>query len=493
MMVTLGDVSIILGVMDTAIVSRICEIDVRIGEAWTRMPFRYGNACLTAVPLVHIATTVEARGGRVARGVGADCLPPRWFDKDPGRDFRRNVDDQLAAINAARRVYVECGRTATASYSLWRAAYPGVLEACGELGLNKLTASFGSSLVERSLIDATCRLAGVSFFEALHEGLLGYQSGPELPATPRASIAARHTVGLGDFIRDDDIPDEERLDDGLPQSLEAAVRAYGLRYFKVKVSGDSAHDLERLGRIAELLASVCPDRVWISLDGNEQYRDLGVLEELIEGLRRTEAGARFVESIVFIEQPLARELALEDDVRPAVERLGRLRPVIIDESDDDLNAFPRATELGYRGCSVKNCKGVFKALSFCRHAHRLNEQCGERRYFQTGEDLANLAVVPLQQDLTTLAVVGVTHAERNGHHYFRGLAHLPVRERDSAARTHPDIYTVRDGLPHVRIEDGRIECGSLHAPGYGYSCELALDERVPVEEWRFERLGLSES
>jgi hypothetical protein len=30
---------------------------------------------------------------------------------------------------------------------------------------------------------------------------------------------------------------------------------------------------------------------------------------------------------------------------------------------------------------------------------------------------------------------------------------------------------------------------SLHAPGYGYACEIAFEERTPLEKWRFDRLG----
>jgi hypothetical protein len=38
-------------------------------------------------------------------------------------------------------------------------------------------------------------------------------------------------------------------------------------------------------------------------------------------------------------------------------------PMIIDESDAELTSLRRALELGYRGTSHKNCKGVFKGLA----------------------------------------------------------------------------------------------------------------------------------
>ena len=138
------------------------EIDVRVGEAWTRMPFRYGNACLTAVPLLHLELVAEAgpTPSPTVRGVAADCLPPRWFDKDPLKDFRANVDDQLAAIEIAREVYlaVASDQSPASVHELWLRAFPEVITRCAEQrGLNRLTASFGSSLVERAAIDAACR------------------------------------------------------------------------------------------------------------------------------------------------------------------------------------------------------------------------------------------------------------------------------------------------------------------------------------------------
>jgi hypothetical protein len=67
-----------------------------------------------------------------------------------------------------------------------------------------------------------------------------------------STIAARHTIGLLDPLTEDEIA--EPLDDGLPQSLEAVITRYGHRWFKIKLSGDVAADLDRLGRIASVSA-----------------------------------------------------------------------------------------------------------------------------------------------------------------------------------------------------------------------------------------------
>ena len=75
---------------------RLIEVEAFIHDISTRMPFRYGIACMTAAPALHIRLTIEDSNGKTAQGVAADGLPPRWFDKDPGKSLRQNVEDQAA-------------------------------------------------------------------------------------------------------------------------------------------------------------------------------------------------------------------------------------------------------------------------------------------------------------------------------------------------------------------------------------------------------------
>jgi hypothetical protein len=66
----------------------------------------------------------------------------------------------------------------------------------------------------------------------LHPSLAGTTPRDWLPATPPAEVFARHTVGLSDPLTDAEIPAGERVDDGLPQSLVACIRFYGLSISK---------------------------------------------------------------------------------------------------------------------------------------------------------------------------------------------------------------------------------------------------------------------
>ncbi|MCH2362987.1 MAG: mandelate racemase, partial [Planctomycetes bacterium] len=182
-------------------------------------------------------------------------------------------------------------------------------------------------------------------------------------------------------------------------------------------------------------------------------------------------------------QPLSRETALSADAERGLRELAALRPIVIDESDDSLDSFRRATELGYSGTSHKNCNGIFKSLHNRRIVCELNREAGEERYFQSAEDLANLPIIPLQQDLAAVAALGIPHVERNGHHYFRGLDHLPPAEAAWVLKALPDLYQPFANSARLLIRNGSLNVASLQGEGFGYACELSLEERLPLEDW----------
>jgi hypothetical protein len=146
--------------------------------------------------------------------------------------------------------------------------------------------------------------------------------------------------------------------------------------------------------------------------------------------------------------------------------------------------------LGYRGVSHKNCKGVYKSLHNLALAATHNARAGRAELFLSAEDLTNLPVVPLQADLAAVALLGISHVERNGHHYFRGLGHLTAAERTAALAAHPDLYERRGGEAFLRVAEGALACASLQVPGMGFSALPDMAAMTPVEDWAFESLGV---
>ncbi|MBT3343186.1 MAG: hypothetical protein HN712_05580 [Gemmatimonadetes bacterium] len=482
-----------------AIAVAVRDVAFHMRNVRTRMPFRYGVATLTSVPILHVTLTAELAAGGIATGYAADILPPKWFDKDPAKDYADNVDDLLFVARAAAEALCETGQQPGSVFALWRQVYDATLAAGDGRGLNHLTASHGCTLMERALIDAVGRGTQRSYHQLLRAAenplgidlsqiqpsLAGIDVADVVAATPSASIAVRHTVGLTDPIEDADIPAEDVLNDTLPQSLQAYIRAQGLTHFKVKIQGDADHDLERLRQIAALVDQDVEGAV-ISLDGNEQYTDLSTFESLL-GRVESELPS-FYEAITYIEQPLERSVALDPSQGDSIRGISEKKAMVVDESDGDLDTFRQAIDLGYRGVSTKNCKGVLKALANTALAQQRSRDGAT--LFLTAEDLMNLPVVPLQQDLTHIAALGLDHAERNGHHYVRGLDHLTPSECEACLSEHGDLYTRNTtGMSHLAVCNGRIDVTGLQVPGLGIGTDTVdTTSMIPLADWRFDSL-----
>lgn len=444
-----------------------------------RMPFRYGIVTMTEVPHVLLRLTFEIDGFRQA-GVAADHLPPKWFTKDPGRPVAEEIDEMLAVIRAA---VAHAGAVrASNPFRFWRELYAVQAGWAQARSLPPLLAQFGTSLVERALIDAFCQARSLTLTAALQGNFLGVELGELhaplagsrpcdwLPQAPPAEVYARHTVGLVDPIEDADIAAGDRVDDGLPQSLAACIRFYGLRHFKLKIDADMERARDRLQRVAAVLARECRDGFAFSLDGNESFRDPAAFAAKLRALLAVPTLRSFWPHLLFVEQPLHRAVALTPAADWA-EWPGR-PPIIIDESDATVDSLPMALALGYAGTSHKNCKGVFKGVA---HACLLTQlRAAGQATMLSGEDLSNVGPVALTQDLAVQAALGVTSVERNGHHYFAGLAQFPPVIQEHMLTHHPDLYTrSAAGWPRVDVRAGRLELGSVLSAPFG--CAPGLD------------------
>ena len=423
---------------------RVAAIELFERDVRLRMPFRFGVVTLTESPQAFARARIRLEDGREALGAAAELLAPKWFDKDPALSNEDNCDQLRASLGRAREQYL-----AHEARTAWAHASPA----------RGLVENYGPALLDRALLDALCRALGVSFYRAVQTNLVGAGSfeGMDLGAffatlKPRVAIAARHTVGLVDPITA--AAQKTRVGDGLPETLEEVVARYGHRYFKLKVGGDMRADVQRLAAIASVLDRIA-DPYHVSLDGNEQYEDMQGVAALWARMKAEPRLRRLVDSVLFIEQPVKRSRALERKVE------GIDKPVIIDESDDSLDAFPRAKALGYRGVSSKTCKGIYKSL-----VNRARCATWGDGYFMSGEDLTIQAGLALQQDTALVSLLGLTHLERNGHHYVNGMAGLPQPEQDAFLAAHPDLYERSQGAVRVRIAEGMLSVGSLDCPGY---------------------------
>lgn len=481
---------------------------VVLKESWlglrnstTRIPFRYGNACLTRCPQAVLMAVVEV-GGKVVRGFAGDCLPPGWFDKSPDKNFAAQIDDMIAVIKAAEKTFAEEFASPVEFFPAWLIAYERVQRRAAEWGMTPLVASFGISLLERAIIDAMARAAGKSFCAAMRENLYAIAPGfvhqqlaglapcDWLPREPRQSVWVRHTVGLGDPLTAADIPANERLDDGYPQALEQYITRTGTRYFKIKVSNHLEHDLQRLATFAALVERHLGNDYRVTLDGNEQYDRAEDFDLLMESMRAAPVLQTLLQNTLAIEQPLARHIALDAGHTAGIRALCQWRPVIIDESDGTLDSYAQALELGYRGVSSKNCKGTVKSILNAGLTWLANDRGAKADYLMTGEDLCSVGIIPVQADLCLAATLGLEHVERNGHHYHPGLSYLPKSQQQAALAAHGDFYRESGSVIRPHVEQGRFHIESLHCRGFGFAVEPDLSAYTFADDWQFQSLGL---
>jgi hypothetical protein len=431
---------------------RVREVGVFLRPVRTRMPFRYGKAEVLGQPYAHLRVRFEPE----VTGVSAAALPPLWFDKREGLTHEESIRELLGSIRAAARVYTTL--PAATAYGLHQAGEPQARRRCA--GMNDLTAGFGVALLDQAAIDATCRLAGRTFHQGLREDLFGFGPLP-VPERPLGTILVRHTVGLSDPITRTDVA--QSVQDGLPEALEDVIRTYGVRWFKVKISGEADGTMDRLRRIASVLRG----DYGVTLDGNEQFHSMGEVRDLVHRIDRDPLLGEFWRRTAWIEQPVDRNHSMEGPL----PSLGK--PVIIDESDGTDDAVDRALSLGYAGISAKNCKGVFRTL----HSFRRVKETGA---ILSSEDLMNIPVVPLQQDLSVAAALGIPHSERNGHHYIRAFEYVSPREREAALRDYPSLY--RPDPPSVRIEQGALDLREVNAFAFGVRTEPDWEALAPAPD-----------
>ncbi|MBW2240909.1 MAG: hypothetical protein JRH01_02900 [Deltaproteobacteria bacterium] len=440
-----------------------------------RIPFRFGKVTVTEAPLVTARVEIS-NGHERTVGHSADLAVPKWFEKDARKTAGEDMRELFASTLRAGRAFE--GRAGTA-FQIWQAAHANT---------TSLVDGYGLALVERATLDAVCRSAGISFRGALEEDVFGFDPSALLPETaglrspallapePPSHVLLRHTVGGLDPLESREVTAELRGEDGHPVALEEDIQRFDLRAYKLKLGGDPAVDLRRLTAIARVVAEHSKPGPLFTLDANEQYANLRELARLLDLLAADPDGRSVLDGLAYIEQPLPREQSFDPASADDVRAISQTAPLLIDEADSSIDAFSRALAIGYRGVSVKNCKGIFRALA--NRALCLTRGEGA---FQTSEDLTNLPVLSLQQDLTTLAALGLPHTERNGHHFFPGLSVVPPAEAEAALVAQPDLYERQDEHIVLKIREGRLSLDCQHATGYGCNSPISWSERSPLD------------
>ncbi|QAU50346.1 hypothetical protein [Bradyrhizobium guangzhouense] len=441
-------------------------------------PFRFGAVTINATPQLFVRVEIELEGKTTnkgaAVGASAELLVPKWFDKRTELSPAQTVDDLRRSLQIASGLYLARTGFLTA-FDLHAACIGSQVATCAKKNIPALAAAYGPAEIDKAILDALLRGVEANFFDGMAANIAGIDArlSPDLKDAdlttflsgrkPLPRVAVRHTVGLEDAVEG-----------------EGGIAEAGANYFKLKLSGNPAADAARLVRIGKELDTLRREYK-VTLDANEQYADLAALQALTDRLDREPALRSIASRLLYIEQPMPRDVTRQSP-------LGSLaaRGFIIDEADDSYDAFPAARALGYHGISSKSCKGLYKSIVNATRAAKWSA-AGEK-FFVTGEDLTCQAGLAVQQDLALGAFLGVTHAERNGHHYVDGFGDAPAAEAAAFATAHPDLYAGNGQGIRLDIHNGDLLTGSLHTAGFAtavhpdWSALRALEQPKSLQE-----------
>jgi L-alanine-DL-glutamate epimerase-like enolase superfamily enzyme len=434
-------------------------------------PFRFGAVVINATPQMFARVEIEVEGKAKAVGATAEFLVAKWFDKRPQLSPQETITELRRALLIARELYLAHSGFEMA-FGLHAACIGPQIEACAKEDIPPLAAAYGPAEIDKAILDALLRATATNFFDGMAGNIAGLDARLSRDLEDAdisrflgnrerlARVAIRHTVGMDDHVEGEG---------GVADAKENA----GARYFKLKLNGDPVHDAARLTRIGNELATL-PHDYRVTLDANEQYADLNALGALVERLDRDSALKPIASKLLYIEQPMPRDITRQSPLGV----LGN-RDFIIDEADDSYDAFAVARALGYRGISSKSCKGIYKSVINATRAAKWSAQ-GDKAFI-AGEDLTCQAGLCVQQDLALGALIGVTHAERNGHHYVDGFGDTPAAEAEAFLAAHPDLYR-RDGSKiRLAIHDGDLLTGSLTSAGFATSVHPVWSAMSPLE------------
>ena len=477
---------------------KIHNIQFHVLNMKSRFPFKYGIASMTSLPHIFASINMETSEG-FATGTTSEHLPPKWFTKNKATSFQEDLPDLIKVVTQAGKFASEIF-SADSFFSFWTQLYRKQSFWAKEENIPLLLANLGTAIIEKAILDGICRAGGRAFHELLWTNDLAFDFASVSPSLdkltiqnvivekPSSTLSVRHTIGLSDPIQTSDLSEEDKVEDGLPQSLEENIDAYGLKYFKIKVGADLEYDIDRLTRIGTLLKAKCGDDFHFTLDGNEQYSSLAEFREHWTEWNKVETVSDLLsQQLLFVEQPIHRDHALNDTVQEIIQDWSDAPRIIIDESDTDLFSLSKALRLGYSGTSHKNCKGITKGIL---NAAILKSKA-DSNLILSGEDLTNVGPLALQQDLLVMSCLGIEHVERNGHHYFKGLSMYPDHVQKMAIQSHLDLYKPGpDGRPTLDIQDGEISIETILNSPFGFRAFLNAELFTPLNDWSIDSLDL---
>lgn len=428
---------------------RVETAEVTFDDERLSVPLHLSRGTIEAITYATVTLQVRTRAGARRQGVGAILLSDVWAFPAPAlsheqkdRIMRRLCSDIAAWLEddtfedpiqkgiRLEEAAVELARRLADDEPLLR-----------ESPMPRLAALNCMSPFDAAVHDAWAAALPIPLYNAYTAAYLnqdlGAALGPDFSghypadylAPGRRTLPVQHVVGFTDALT----PGQADPGHPAPADLTSWIVRDRLRYFKLKLSGQSA--AEDAARLVEVHAVACKAFAAaglsggprLSVDPNEGYPQPDMVTEFLDHAAAEDR--RALQALDYIEQPTPRDLgAYTDTLHEAAARV----PVVVDESLDDLANLDRIRSLGWSGLAVKTCKG---------HTHGLLAYCWGRRH--------NLYVT--LQDLTNPGLALVHSANLCAHLHldadcFEGNhRQFMPQARPGERAAHPAYFHVEDG------------------------------------------------
>lgn len=440
---------------------RVEEIAASFEDFLYRTPIKFGGSVLDRVTLLNVNCTISNGSGGRQSGFGSMPLGNIWAFPSKEMPYETTLSAMKALSEKITKItgdYAETGHPVDINMALEPAYLKAAEEVSAEMQLAapipKLATQVTASPFDAAIHDAYGKLHGVSCYQTYGPEFMNHDLsrylGPEFQGEyleqyvlkePKPRMPLYHLVGALDPITEADI--DQRLNDGIPETLPEWINYSGLTHLKIKLSGlDLNWDVDRVVTVDRVAAETQAARgvtEWFySTDFNEKCPNVDYLIDFLNQVKKqTPAG---FERIQYIEQPTRRDLKADRD--NVMHAASKLRPVVIDESLTGLEVLLLAREMGYTGVALKACKGQTQALLMGAAAQKY-------KMFLCVQDLTCPGASLIHSAGLAAHVPGVAAIEANSRQY------VPVAN-EGWEEKFPGVFDVRDG---------HMNTGLLNKPG----------------------------
>ena len=192
---------------------RLAVRDIALFERPVRFarPFRFGAVVVEAASQVFVRAGIEIEGRGRSVGASAEMMVPKWFDKRASLSPEQTVDELRRSLTIASQLYLT-GFGFDTAFGHHASRIAAQIETCAREDIPPLAAIFGPAEINKAILDALLRGAGVNFFDGMAANIAGIDArlSPDLAndditrflgqTRRRDRVAIRHTVGLDDAI-----------------------------------------------------------------------------------------------------------------------------------------------------------------------------------------------------------------------------------------------------------------------------------------------------